>query len=620
MNRDNSATAYGAVPNLREHAQRGLRQGDVDADAHDADQRQLPRLARARRGVGRLFGLRRAARPAAAAEAWQRIGTADGSWIINDNNFATFKYTHFANPTQGVPDNVSSATVNTAIGTHLRSTTSSRWGCFTVPKPIAGNAAQNAFMQPIINRYGYLLNGVPQGGGIVGFASPADRRGQLLPRTPARSPTTRRSSTGGMRHNLHVGYQQYVDSEDLTRSSNGWGSITCPAGRSSPRAACRSSTRRPIRRRASGLVPTIHSEYHSKSIEVNDTITLEELDVQRRPARQQRHAVRPGPDTTPSAPVGLRQGDRHDVGVAAVQDVRDPVQQDDAAAPQRDLGLQRQGHACSSATPGTTRWPARCRAPRRGTATCDGDPERRLRRQRQPVRAGTIAASSSGKLFVPDMTPPTLDEWLIGTAQAVHRPARRPRLLPLPHGARTTGKTRNNMARLSCDEAGRPTVPGTDVSDSADAYIPNLTADRTQIGQSAVRRATRPTSSPSSTARSRDYQELTLEAEYRKGRRGCSGSYTCSRYYGNFDQDNSTVTTSTTPTSSSARRTSATARAASCGTTSSARCAATVRTPSSSMAPTACRGTPRSGVYVDRAVGPAVGEVELPALRGAHDQ
>ena len=37
------------------------------------------------------------------------------------------------------------------------------------------------------------------------------------------------------------------------------------------------------------------------------------------------------------------------------------------------------------------------------------------------------------------------------------------------------------------------------------------------------------------------------------------GSYTGSRYYGNFDQDNSTVDARTTPTSSSARRTSATA-------------------------------------------------------------
>src|SRR5262249_18654237 len=34
-----------------------------------------------------------------------------------------------------------------------------------------------------------------------------------------------------------------------------------------------------------------------------------------------------------------------------------------------------------------------------------------------------------------------------------------------------------------------------------------------------------------------DYQELTSEAEYRKGRVWVQGSLTLSRYYGNFDQD-----------------------------------------------------------------------------------
>jgi hypothetical protein len=40
------------------------------------------------------------------------------------------------------------------------------------------------------------------------------------------------------------------------------------------------------------------------------------------------------------------------------------------------------------------------------------------------------------------------------------------------------------------------------------------------------------------------YQEFTAEAEYRHARGFLRGSYTRSRYYGNFDQDNSTVTIS----------------------------------------------------------------------------
>ena len=64
------------------------------------------------------------------------------------------------------------------------------------------------------------------------------------------------------------------------------------------------------------------------------------------------------------------------------------------------------------------------------------------------------------------------------------------------------------------------------------------------------------------------YHEVTLEARVAR-RQGTfvRGSYTWSHYYGNFDQDNTTGST-TTRTSSSARRTSPTARAASCGTSS----------------------------------------------------
>src|SRR5262249_61188158 len=75
----------------------------------------------------------------------------------------------------------------------------------------------------------------------------------------------------GLRHTVHVGYQQYRDSEDLIRSSNGWGSINVPAGAVSFQGT-------PIfyqtvfQSQGIGNLPKIHSEYRSKSIEANDTI------------------------------------------------------------------------------------------------------------------------------------------------------------------------------------------------------------------------------------------------------------------------------------------------------------------------------------------------------------
>ena len=49
-------------------------------------------------------------------ESRLKIFTADGSWVINPKSFATAKYTHFANPTQGTPDYTADVNVSTASG------------------------------------------------------------------------------------------------------------------------------------------------------------------------------------------------------------------------------------------------------------------------------------------------------------------------------------------------------------------------------------------------------------------------------------------------------------------------------------------------------------------------
>src|SRR5262249_43450918 len=74
-----------------------------------------------------------------------------------------------------------------------------------------------------------------------------------------------------VRHELHAGYQYYVDSEDLLRSSNGWGSFTIPGGRISA-AGQPIFYQAAFQQQTVGLVPTIHSEYRSQSIEANDAI------------------------------------------------------------------------------------------------------------------------------------------------------------------------------------------------------------------------------------------------------------------------------------------------------------------------------------------------------------
>jgi hypothetical protein len=133
--------------------------------------------------------------------------------------------------------------------------------------------------------------------------------------------------------------------------------------------------------------------------------------------------------------------------------------------------------------------------------------------------------SSSGKLFVDDLTPRTVDEFLLGTA----------RQLSSRWTARLYGRYRegshfwedtNNNARLAFNPP--PGIP-------RELYIPDLTDKLAQI-----------TSGSTYVIAELDgaytkYYEATLESEWRGSKSFVRGSYTFSHYYGNFDQDNSSI-------------------------------------------------------------------------------
>ena len=85
---------------VREHAQRGLRQADVHPDALGARERQLPRFEAG--GDERpLHGQLAAPTTGSGSENRQKIGTVEGSWVINAESFATGKFTDFTLLTQG---------------------------------------------------------------------------------------------------------------------------------------------------------------------------------------------------------------------------------------------------------------------------------------------------------------------------------------------------------------------------------------------------------------------------------------------------------------------------------------------------------------------------------------
>jgi hypothetical protein len=134
-------------------------------------------------------------------------------------------------------------------------------------------------------------------------------------------------------------------------------------------------------------------------------------------------------------------------------------------------------------------------------------------------------ASSSGKLFVEDLTPRAVHEFLVGTARQINT----------NWSARLYGRYRrgnhfwedtNNNARVAFNPP--QGIP-------RELYIADLDARRAQIG-----------SGSSYVIAELDgaftrYYEATLESEWRDAKTFVRGSYTWSHYYGNFDQDNSTV-------------------------------------------------------------------------------
>ena len=107
----------------------------------------------------------------------------------------------------GRPDYVANVNISTALGTRLDTNALDTQGLLTVPTLIAGQTAYNAFVQPLIDRYGYVENGVRVGGGTVGYGSQFDdteffqgRRADCLQhaRSAARSRTTCTSATSSM--------------------------------------------------------------------------------------------------------------------------------------------------------------------------------------------------------------------------------------------------------------------------------------------------------------------------------------------------------------------------------------------------------------------------------------
>jgi hypothetical protein len=463
--------------------------------------------------TGEMFLSDASATTGTGDESTLRIATAEGSWVINSRSLATFKYTNFGNETSGRPDHIADVTINTAIGTRLDVANLDRIGRLRVPTPVAGATAFNDFIQPLIDRYGYIENGNRVGGGRVGVGVQFDDNdffrdsGQIGYNI---------SLGSDIRHDLHFGYQRYTDAEDLTRRSNGWGDITVPGGRlaTNPGAFYTAT----FQQQTTGAVPTIHSEYESQTIEINDSISWRNWTFNA--------GVLMSDDTLYGQ--GLREDPSTLSGYVAAPGVRYKMYETSFSKMiQPRLGATWAYNGQDTIYASFARYnPAASSLPRAASwdrnlaTTIDAHFD-----ANGVLISSAPVASSSGKLFVEDMTPRRIDEFLVGTARRFNE----------RWSARLYGKYRegshfwedtNNTARVAFDPP--PGIP-------REPYIADLTARRNQIGSGSTYVIAELDGAYTK------YQEITLESEWRGARAFARGSYTWSHYYGNFDQDNTTT-------------------------------------------------------------------------------
>ncbi|HET7218349.1 MAG TPA: TonB-dependent receptor [Vicinamibacterales bacterium] len=518
--RQNRANLYGELPDYELNRNEGFGKVTITPISSllvNASFRGSDRSDKSNR-----FAANQAPTTGSGNEAQQKIGIAEGSWIINSRSLATFKYTYFAYETKGTPDIISDATFSDQIGTRIDVNNLDRLGLLTVPTAITGQTAYNAFIQPVIDRYGYVQNGVRTGGGTNGIASQLDDNDFFRNSGQFAYNITLGSS---IIHDLHAGYQQYIDSEDLLRSSNGWGSFSVPGGRLNFNGTPIYYTAR-YQAQGLGRASTIHSEYRSQSFEINDAVRWKDLTVNAGILVSRDRLYGQGLREDASAVSGYvySPGTKYlmyeipwsklvqpRVGATWAYNGRDTI-----------YGSFAKYNPAASSLPRAASWDRNFT----GLFVDAHFDANGVLFGTQPV------GSSSGKLFVQDMSPRRIDEYLLGTARQF--------------GSRWTGRaywryreashfwedTNNNSRLLFNPPAGIP----------RELYIPDLLAQLTQIAT--------PNVTPSAGAyviaeldgAYTKFYETSLEAEYRTNNAFVRGSYTWSHYYGNFDQDSSGVT------------------------------------------------------------------------------
>ena len=328
-----------------------------------------------------------------------------------------------------------------------------------------------------------------------------------------------------MSHDVHVGYQWYSDAEDLTRSSNGWGTITVPGGRLNFQGTPIFYTAAFQQQGTGTVVPTIHSEYRSQSFEINDNIRWGRFSFNAGLLASNDTLYGQGLKEDASALSGyvLSTGKTPEERRYKMYEVPfSKMLQPRLGATWAYNGRDTVFLSFSKYNPAASSLPRAASWDRNLATTIDAHFDA------NGVLFGVDpVASSSGKLFVADMTPRRVNEVLYGTARQFNN-----RWTGRLYGRYRSGshfwEDTNNTARVAFNP---PTVRR---SVPREPYIPDLTAQLAQIGSGSTYVIAELDGAYTK------FYEVTMESEWRTNKVFVRGSYSWSHYYGNFDQDSST--------------------------------------------------------------------------------
>ena len=449
--------------------------------------------------------------------ASQDIAIVEASWIIDNESSFNFKFTDFSNKTSSRPDTIFD--VNTAEGQALNVNALDTLGFFRVPTLRTGTTADdlafNAFAQPIIDQYGIA------GSGLGGATTIND---QDFFRTSFEASYSRNFTIGNANHEIHFGYQHMEIEEVLARSSNGFGFIEVIGGLSETEDGdpifYQATLTQPV---MGGAGQTIRSSSILQSFEINDTIETGPwtINIGAVVSKDILYGQGLANDSSTLSGYVLSPGTKYKMYTTDWGKMIQPrlgVNYDYSDTVELYANYARY-HPSASSLARAASWDRNILGKRT---------EYNFDANGNFLNAEPIGGSS-GKLFVPDMDPRYINEYLIGMNNQISDNLS-VRVHARHREAGNFWEDTNNNARLYANAPADIQALG--------LYIPNLDEQRLQIGNGRISGSSYVIATLDNSYTK--YYEVGLEGSYINDNFSLSGSYVWSRYRGNFDQDNTT--------------------------------------------------------------------------------